>query len=134
MTISDEQIEEIAEILECGEICFYHLPTGILEHHPDPENPYFEPEQWKQTIDKIQADQKNYKRVEMMDSRQAFQVMENFANSLNDINFKNSLIELLLERKPFSKFKMMVENSNHRQDWFDFKRLANINWVTKQLT
>jgi hypothetical protein len=89
---------------------------------------------WKEIIDKIEADRNNYKRVEMMDSRQVFQVMEKFSNSLTDINFKNSLIELLLERKPFSKFKIMVENSNHRQDWFNFKRLSNVNWVNEQLT
>jgi hypothetical protein len=133
MTMSDEQITEIAELLDCGEICFYHLPTSTIEHHPDPDNPYFEPELWKEIIDKIEANRNNFKRIERMDSRLAFQVMENFANSLTENSFKNSLIRLLLERKPFSNFKIMVDNSDHRQAWFDFKRQAYINWVSEQL-
>ena len=68
-----------------------------------------------------------------MDSTQGFRVMENFANSLTDDNFRTRLFELLSERKPFSKFKMAIDNSNYRQNWFQFKDNANIEWVREQL-
>jgi hypothetical protein len=133
MTLTDEHINEIAELLDCGEVCFFHEPTGTLEHYPDPDNLYFEPEFWQETMDKVESDRSNYQRFEKMDSRQGFQVMEDFANSLTDENFRTRLFEQLAQRKPFSKFKWAIDNSEHRQDWFDFKHQANIKWVGKQV-
>jgi hypothetical protein len=133
MTLTDEQIKEIAELLECGEVCFFHKPTETLEHYPDPDNLYFEPEFWQETIDKIESDRSNYQRFEKMGSHQGFQIMEDFANSITDMNFRTRLFEQLSQHKPFSKFKWAIDNSEHREDWFDFKQQAYINWVREQL-
>ncbi|MEP4534115.1 MAG: UPF0158 family protein [Cyclobacteriaceae bacterium] len=133
MKPTEEHIKEIAELLDCGELCFFHEPTGTIEHHPDPDHEYFEPEPWQETMNKINADLSNYLKFEKMDSRQGFRVMEDFANSLSDENFQTRLFELLSERKPFSKFKWAIDNSNYRQNWFDFKEKAYINWVREQL-
>ncbi len=43
---TDEHIAEIAELLDCGELCFFHESTGTIGHYPDPNHDYFEPEQW----------------------------------------------------------------------------------------
>ncbi len=133
MNPTEEDIKEIAELLESGELCFFHEPTGTIEHHPDPDNPYADLDEWQETIDKIEADLTNFKRFEKMDSRQGFRVMENFANSITDENFRAQLFKFLSARKPFSKFKWAVDNSKFRQDWFDFKAQANIDWVQKQI-
>lgn len=133
MKVTEEQIKEIADLLDCGELCFLHEPTGTLEHYPDPDSLYFEPEPWQETMDKIDSDIDNYIRFNQMDSRKSFQVMEDFANSLDDDSFKTQLINLLSQRKPFSKFKWAVDNSDYRQDWFGFKEQAYINWVHEQL-
>lgn len=133
MSITEESIKEIAELLDCGELCFLHKPTGTLEHYPDPDNIYFEPEPWQETMDKIQSDQGNYIRFNQMDSWQSFQVMEDFASSIADDNFRTQLINLLSQRKPFSKFKYTIDNSSYRQNWFDFKEGAYIKWVHEQL-
>lgn len=133
MTPSDEHIREIAELLDCGELCFFHEPTGTIEHHPDSDGDYFDPEPWQETMDKIDSDWSNYLRFEKMDSRQGYRVMEDFANSLSDDDFRTRLFEQLSERKPFSKFKWVVDNSEYRQCWFDFKEQANIDWVHEQL-
>ncbi len=132
MNPTEEDIKEIAEILACGELCFFHKPSGSIEHHPDP-NDLPDPEFWQETINKIEADISNYKRFEKMNSRQSFQVMEYFANSLTDINFRTSLLDLLAEPKPFGKFRRVIDNSDYRQDWFDFKNQAHIDWVREQI-
>ena len=133
MKPTQEQIKEIAEHLDCSELCFFHEPTGTIEHYPDIDELHFELKPWQQIIHKIESDLDNYIRFEKMDSTQGFRVMENFANSLTDDNFRTRLFELLSERKPFSKFKMAIDNSNYRQNWFQFKDNANIEWVREQL-
>jgi len=134
MNPTEEPIKEIAELLDCGQLCFFHEPTGTIEHYPDPDNPYVELEEWQETLDKIDADWGNYQRFEKMDSNQAFRVMEDFANTITDENFRTQLFEQLSQRKPFSRFKWAIDNSEHRQNWFDFKERAYINWVREQLT
>ena len=114
MKITDKQIEEIAEELECGMICFYHRPTGTIESYPDSEDLFFEPEPWQDIIDKIENDAENYDKFEKMDSTEGFRVMENFAYSLTDINFRDQILDRLEKRKPFRNFKFLVETSNYR--------------------
>ena len=133
MKITDKQIEEIAEELECGMVCFYHRPTGTIESYPDFDDPFFEAEPWQDIIDKIENDAENYDRFEKMDSTEGFQVMENFAYSLTDINFRDQILDRLEKRKPFRNFKFLVESSNYRQDWFDFRKQANIEFVKQQI-
>jgi len=133
MKPTEEHIKEIAELLDCGQLCFFHEPTGTIEHYPDPDNPYVELEEWQETLNNIEADRENYLKFEKMDSRQGFQLMEDFANSINDDNFRTRLFEQLSQRKPFSKFKWTIDNSEYRQDWFDFKEQAYLNWVREQL-
>jgi hypothetical protein len=133
LTLTDEHIAEIAELLDCGMTCYFHRPTGTIEHHPDPDDPWFEPEYWQDTIDKIENDLDNYEKFEKMDSNQGFRVMENFAYSLTDDNFRNEILDQLSKRKPFQKFKMLIDSSKYRQDWFDFKKKACIDWVKRQM-
>jgi hypothetical protein len=130
MSISEEHIAEIAEYLECGMLCFYHRPTETIEFYPDE---IMEEELWEELIDKIESDRNNYDRFEKMDSRQSFKVMEDFAVSLKDDDFKAEAFERLSNRKPFRNFKYLIEASEYRQDWFDFKKQAYIQWVKEQI-
>lgn len=134
MEMTEEQISEIAELLQGGLICFHHRSTGSLEWHPDPDSPYFDPEPWEDLIDKIENDRDSYMRFEIMDSYQAFKLMENFAYSLSDINFRDKILERLSRRKPFHHFKVLIDYSPYRQAWFDFRQQSYIDWVKKQLT
>ncbi|WP_163379195.1 hypothetical protein [Cyclobacterium sp. SYSU L10401] len=130
---NEKQIEEIADLLDCGMLCFYHRPTGAIESHPDPDDPFFDPEPWEDLMEKIEADWTNYDRFEKMESREAYQVMENFAFSLNDAVFREEILHELSKRKPFQRFKMMIDDSDYRQDWFDFKKKAYIDFVKEQI-
>ena len=68
-----------------------------------------------------------------MDSKKAFQVMENFTRSINDLEFQNSLLKSLTQSQPFRNFKRTIDHSDHRQHWFNFKTQAYIEWVTEQI-
>lgn len=133
MKITKEQISEIAELLDCGMICFYHRPTGTIESYPDPDSPFFDPEVWQDTIKRIENDWGNYDRFEKMDSTQGFQLMEDFAYSLTDEKFRDKIIDQLSRRRPFRNFKNLIDSSDYRQSWFDFKKNAYIDFVKKQI-
>ncbi|MEX1192594.1 MAG: UPF0158 family protein [Brumimicrobium sp.] len=133
MELTKEHIVEIADLLDCGMTCFYHRPTGTIESYPDPDDLFFESEPWQDTIDKIENDWDNYDRFEKMDSTQGFQVMENFAYALTDKEFSDKIIERLSRRRPFQNFKNLIDSSDYRQSWFDFKKNAYIDFVKGQI-
>ena len=133
MKPSKNDIEDIAELLDCGEICFFHKINGAIEHHPDPNDDFFDDYLWKDLITKIESDFNNYIKFKKMDSRLAFKIMENFANSLSNLDHQNNLLNLLSKPNPFKNFKLNIEHSYYRKQWFDFKKQAYINWVNDQL-
>lgn len=128
--LNNEQIAEIAELLECGMTCFYHRPTGAIEYYPDD---LLDPEPWQEIIDKIENDWDNYTIFNKMDSNEGFKVMENFAYSLTDDNFRDKILDRLSKRKPFQNFKILIDSSDFRQNWFDFKKNAYIDFVKRQI-
>ncbi|MTI21245.1 hypothetical protein E1176_09455 [Fulvivirga sp. RKSG066] len=133
MTIKEKQIIEIAELLDTGMICFYHRPTGRIDSHPDPNDPYFDPEPWQDVIDRIENEWGNYERIEKMESFESYRVIENFAYSLADESFKKKILNAISKRKPFRNFKNLIDYSDYRQNWFDFKNKAYIDFVKRQV-
>ena len=52
----------------------------------------------------------------------AIRRMEAFAERLKgDEKLQNQLFRALNNRKPFANFKDIIDNSDYRQNWFDFK-------------
>lgn len=133
MKPTNEQIAEIAEWLECGMTCYFHRPTGEIEYHPNDELLYMDEEPWEEILNRIEEDRDNYDRFEKMESRQEFGVMEDFANSLSDEPFRERIFEHLSRRKPFRNFKALIDSSKYRQDWFDFRTQAYIDFVKWQM-
>ena len=133
MKLSEENLKEIAGLLDTGMDCFYHLPTGQIEYHPDLNDPYFEPEFWTDVIEKIKNEEENYVRFEKMDSYESYRVMEDFASSLEDYNFKNQLLLALTKPKPFRNFKNLIDSSDFRNEWFAFKDRVYIEFVRRQV-
>lgn len=133
MKLTDKHIRQIAEELECGMICFFHKESGEIAYHPDPLSPYFDPEPWEEIMDKIEEDSDNYIRFDNMDSSRGFRVMEDFALSIDDEHFREVLLRCLSRSKPFRNFKYQIDSSDYRQDWFDFRTQAYVNWVKEQI-
>ncbi len=119
-------VSDIAGSLLAGYICYFNpdtlevedIPKGVIDDPLEFEmQTGFTPDdmagkhgEWKTCIE-----------IEPMESRESFKVMEYFADDMEDIDFRNKLIHALTNRKPFANFKYLVDNSEYRQDWFDFR-------------
>jgi hypothetical protein len=133
--LTREQIKEIAEELDCGLRCFLHKTTGAFKSIPkDEDMEYAELESWEEDIQELEENWTDYLEFERMPSREAFQVMEDFAESIDNGTLKERLFRSLNRPKPFRIFKDEIENSGlYREQWFVFRDERNRMWVEKQL-
>lgn len=134
MKLSDEQIKEIAGELEIGMVCYIHRKTGELVSFPNPEQFYDgDFEAWQEDMDKVENNGNDYFAIRAMKSFEAYQVMEDFAETIEDPIYKGRFFERLSLRKPFANFNHLVHNSPYREDWFAFKTQSFRTFVQKQL-
>ncbi len=134
--IKSDAIIEIADLLDSGMKCFYHIPTGEVESHPDDSQDYvdLDEEIWQEVIDKVESDYKNYIKFEKMDSRESFQIMENYVETIDDKNIQQRLEDAIRFRKPFQNFNQMLENfPDLREKWFKYKDDYYRKYVVEQL-
>ena len=122
--LSENQIEEIADYLDCGLICLYNIETKeiitITEFDDYPDSDEFN---WDDIIE-----------FEKMNSNDSFDLMIYFVEQLNDCLLKEKLINVLNRSKPFKNFKFQIDNSDeYRQKWFDFKNKSYVEYVKLQL-
>jgi hypothetical protein len=59
--------------------------------------------------------------------------MERFVEKITDQQFKSELEDILQKKKPFQNFKYLIDNSDYRQKWFDFKQRELERIVENQL-
>jgi hypothetical protein len=57
------------------------------------------------------------------DSDESFEIMEDFAEYKATGRLQQQLFDALNRKKPFRNFKNLIDNSDSRQDWFDYKQL-----------
>lgn len=134
LNLSEQQISEIAENMECGMICFYNLKTGELQTVLDIDNCFGDTEVWEKELREIHKHEDDYFEFEGVTSDHSFNIMADFAENVDNRDLRKSLIHALNNQKPFRNFKWHIDNSGeYRQKWFDFKTKAYINWVKKQI-
>jgi hypothetical protein len=135
MKLTDKQIEEIAENLDCGMRCFYNLKTGEIKTILNFDSWIgADEEPWEEELNEIDEDWGDYFEFDQFESHESFQIMVDFAENVNDIRLQNNLINALNRRKPFQNFKWQIDNSGeYRQHWFDFKKMRYIQWVKEQI-
>jgi hypothetical protein len=139
--LTTDQIKEIAEQLDCGFSCFInkHKNEMIFTYGDDDDFLDFDDElkeedAWAIERKKLNDHPDDYFEVEKMESWDSFRLMENFAGSVDSLQLKNDLIYALGQKKPFSRFKNVVDNSGeYRQFWFDFKAETMREWVKEQI-
>ena len=135
MKYSDTIIKEIAELIDCGHLCFLEKKTGKIEYYPEEIDLFFDEENpWQDIISKIESDKNSYIRIEKMNSNQSFRVMEAFLGNIKSEPLREKLDTALRAPKPFRKFKYLIDNSDYRQNWFDFKFDENFLWVKTQIS
>jgi hypothetical protein len=134
--LTNEQIKEIAEQLDCGFRCFWNRKTGELIFIPNTErHPDMDIEAWSDELELLDSDFDDYQEIDQLEPSDSFKIMEDFVYTLDDSNkLKSSLIEALNKRKPFKEFKFVIDNSGkYRQMWFDFKNQELQKWVQNKL-
>ena len=129
-----ERIKEISEQLNCGFRAFYHKSSGELIFVPDTNKHLdMETDAWQDEQDKLDNNFLEYQEIEAMESRESFDVMVDFAETIPDQSLHNELTEALNSKKPFRAFKFTIDNSTERENWFAFKDKRNIEWTEDQL-
>ena len=135
MKPTEKQIEEIADNLDWGMMCFYNLKTGEIKTLPDVDT-------WIDADEELLEDESNeiddnpddYFEFEGFESHETFDIMADFAESVDDKLLKDRLVNALNTPKPFKNFKLQIDNSGeYRQQWFDFKKTRYIHWIKEQI-
>ncbi|MCC5928691.1 MAG: hypothetical protein JJU28_05540 [Cyclobacteriaceae bacterium] len=135
-TLEPQQIKEIAEQLDCGFRAFIHKETLELIFIPNLDKyPEMEMEAWENEVNRLDENFTDYFEVEGMSSTESFRVMEGFMESLSDKTpLKEKLYHALNNKKPFSGFKFIIDNSGEfRQRWFKYKEESLCAYVIDQL-
>ena len=71
--LTKEQINEIAEELDCGLRCFVHKATGVFKSMPKEEDMEFmELESWDEDIQELEENWTDYLEFDRMPSGEAF--------------------------------------------------------------
>jgi Uncharacterised protein family (UPF0158) len=136
VNITTDKIKNIAQELDCGMKCFYHIATGDIESYPDESKGYagFEEEFWEDIIKKVKKNRKQYISFEGMESHESFRMMETFIGNIEDPKTKTYFEEAIGRRKPFQQFKACLhEYDGLQQQWYEFKDEQLIKWVEEQL-
>ena len=107
MKITAKQINEIAQELEAGMRVYMNRETLEFKSVLDWDE-LMDPEQWEETAETIENEWPAAIVLEKMDSREAFRVMEDFINEIEDSKFQEDLIKILSRKSPFANFKAEV--------------------------
>jgi len=122
-----EVVAKIAESIDAGQVCYLNPDT--LEMEDIYKEFLVDPEEYEamtgETYESLELKHEEWDKCctfEPPESRISFRIMEEFAENMPDRKFQNQLINALNRRKPFANFKFLIDNSDYRQNWFDFKK------------
>jgi hypothetical protein len=134
INLTKSQIKEISEELSIGLKCFYHFPSGEIKIiYPNEDGEFDDEDDEESEFGQIMADFDQYFEFEQMTSRESFQIMEDFIETVADKRLANSLVHALNRQKPFRHFGGVIDNSKYRLDWFKFRDEGRIAWIEKQI-
>jgi len=135
MELTEKQIKSIAEELEVGFKVYLNTETKEIKSILDFDNNiYADMEPWEEDIKEIEKNYDKYFEIEKMDSRESFQVMEDFVETVSDEKLRNKLELGLSLSKPFRNFKDIIDDeTEYREKWFAFKSAKYIEFVKEQL-
>ncbi|HAB52519.1 MAG TPA: hypothetical protein DCE80_10190, partial [Ignavibacteriales bacterium] len=91
-------------------------------------------EPWEDELKEVEKNWSDYFEFEGFESHESFQIMVDFAESIDNKRLQQNLINALNRPKPFQNFKWQIDNSGeYRQQWFDFKKMRYIEWIKEQI-
>lgn len=133
--LSEEQIEEITDNLDCGITCFYSLKTGGINTLLNFDSWIgADQEPWEEEAKEIDENLNGYFEFEGLGPQASFQIKAEFAQRIDDPKLQGQLTNALNRPKPFRNSKWQIDNSvEFRQLWFDYKKMRYIQWVKGQI-
>jgi len=132
MKVTSKQINEIAQLLETGMKVYLNKDTLEFESVLNWDD-MTDPEPWDEIIRKIENEWRDVMIFEKFESRDSFQIMEDFVDEIDDLKLKEDLIKILTRKSPFANFKAEIETSAYRQKWFDFRTMKHEEYVKRQM-
>ncbi|WP_373492564.1 UPF0158 family protein [Aquiflexum sp.] len=130
--LTKKQIFDISQELQCGMKVYVNSDTleykSVLDWDDMDDSGF-----WDEQLEEIENNWKRFFTIEKMNSREGFQIMENFVDELEDGYFRNNLIKILDRKSPFANFKAEVESSEVREQWFSFRDAAYVEYVQEEL-
>jgi hypothetical protein len=134
ISLTKDQIKEIADNLDTGMRCYLNKETSMIKFMLDFDSGYADEELWEDDIKELDENWDKYVEIQKMESHESFEIMADFAENVDNRELRDSLIKALNNKHPFRNFKWVVDNSGpYRQKWFDFKNQRLIEWVETQL-
>jgi hypothetical protein len=115
--------------------CFYNSETDEIKSLPDfDSNPYADEELWQDVSEELDSNFDKYIEFDKLPTREYFQIMTDFIDSVVDKKVQGLLVNALNKSKPFRNFKYEIDNSGeYRQKWFDFKDQEYCKWIETQI-
>lgn len=125
-------IKDIAGELDCGLDCYYSPKTKEVIGIPT-EDALMDFDDDDEILKKVESNKADFIKIKALESFESFKIMEGFRDEVPDEHLTRQLTAALNNRKPFQNFKYLVDNSEYRQKWFDFKQEALEQHVREQL-
>lgn len=131
MHLNDQQVKEIAGLLDCGFRVFVHKHSGALLSIPDfDNNPYADEYGYKEELRQLDKHFLSYREIPRPQSYDNFEMMTGFTEQLDNEGLKERLRAALSKRKPFQGFKLVINDAGpYRQLWFAYKEEQLKRWV-----
>ncbi len=104
---------------------FINMDTLEVEIHVSED--YFFYNEMEDSAKEETTNPDKYFPVEQEHSSTAFRVMESFAETVADNRLKGRLTDALERKKPFANFKIIIDNSAVREQWFAYRDEAYAN-------
>lgn len=136
-SIPEEAVREIAEMLDCGHVCYLNPDTNETVFILNPGSwPYYE---------KSDVDTENLEKVDSWERRimltppesfESFQFMESFIDMLPESEsiLRKKLISVLSHNHPFARFKAVIDSWPYRQAWFAHKQRCLEKYVRDEIS
>lgn len=122
--LSREKIDDLVGSMECGITIFYVKDEDVIKEALDlknPEYPNLEDAGSFEEYSEYFEYNDNYEQIYNLSSNESYDMMKDFADSLTNDQLQKKLYNALDNRKPFRNFKFIIENSEAREDWFEFR-------------
>jgi hypothetical protein len=116
----EKLLKPIAQTIDAGCICYLNTNTLEMEEVPVGFMDNFV-EDVDDELELNHPDWKNCFEISPLESHESFGIIENFMLQLTDTKLQNELSNALNRKKQFANFKRIVESSNQRKAWFEFK-------------